>query len=203
MCRFEKSIPQKEPEDNPYDRRSLFVEAGIDEINVFLIQSVLRQPQAFAEPLEVDYLPGPEKFDDVVDVRIVTQTEDVVVGDPCFLLCGKVFREVGDQIALHRHTGCAPGKAGGGSRVDTGGTVYEVRVKSSSLDLVFRQIPGQLVDDSANHLQMAQFLSTCIVAKIAHLKSVEKQRLFVLYASYSIYASDRLGQASIRLLAYV
>jgi hypothetical protein len=35
----------------------------------------------FAKTLEVHDLPRPQELDDVVDVRIVGQAEDVVVGD--------------------------------------------------------------------------------------------------------------------------
>ena len=34
----------------------------------------------------MDHLPLPEELDDVVDVRIIAQTQDVVVGDPGLLL---------------------------------------------------------------------------------------------------------------------
>ena len=40
----------------------LLVEAGIDKVNVFLVQLILRQPQALTEALEVDNLPGAEEF---------------------------------------------------------------------------------------------------------------------------------------------
>ena len=46
----------------------------------------------FAEPLEMDDLPFPQKTDDVVHVRIVGQAEDVVVGKAGFLLCGDLAR---------------------------------------------------------------------------------------------------------------
>ena len=39
----------------------------------------------FAKTLEMDHLPLPEELDDIVDIRIVRQTEDVVVSYPCFL----------------------------------------------------------------------------------------------------------------------
>ena len=70
----------------------LFVKAGVDKVNIFLVQLILCQPQSLAEPLEVDHFPGPEEFNDIVDIRIVTQTKDVVVGDSCFLLCCDLVR---------------------------------------------------------------------------------------------------------------
>ena len=67
--------------------RCLLVKGRIDEIHVLFIHPILGQPQAFAEALEVDDLPGPEKLDDIVDVGVIAQPQDVVVGDAGLLLC--------------------------------------------------------------------------------------------------------------------
>ena len=40
----------------------------------------------FAETLEMDDFPGPEELDDVADIRVVGETENVVVGYAGFLL---------------------------------------------------------------------------------------------------------------------
>ena len=63
------------------------IKTGVDEVHIFLVHAVLRQPQALAEALEVDHLPGPQELDDIVDIRIVAQTQDVVVCRAGFLLC--------------------------------------------------------------------------------------------------------------------
>ena len=70
----------------------LFVKGRVDQIDVFLVHPVLRQPQSLAEALEVDHLPGPQELDDIVDIRIVAQTQDVVVCRAGFLLCGDLVR---------------------------------------------------------------------------------------------------------------
>ena len=70
----------------------LFVKGRVDQIDVFLVHPVLRQPQSLAEALEVDHLPGPQELDDVVDVRVVTQAQDVVISDPGLLLCCDLVR---------------------------------------------------------------------------------------------------------------
>ena len=71
---------------------ALFVERRVHEVHVFLVQLVAGQPQPLAEALEVDHLPGTQKADGVVDIRIVGQAEDVVIGDPGLLLCGDLVR---------------------------------------------------------------------------------------------------------------
>lgn len=73
-------------------------------------------------------------------------------------ICRQILRQISDQVALTGHTGGAVGESGGGGGVDTGGAVYEVGVKSGSLDLLIRQVPGQLMDDGADHFQMAKLL---------------------------------------------
>ena len=73
-------------------KMGLAVKAGVHEIDILLIQPVLGQAQALAEALEVDDLPLPQELDDVVDVRIIGQPQNIVIGYPCFLLWhGKII----------------------------------------------------------------------------------------------------------------
>ena len=65
----------------------LFVKGRVDQIDVFLVHPVLRQPQSLAEALEVDDFPGPQELDDIVDIRIIAQTKDVIVCRAGLLLC--------------------------------------------------------------------------------------------------------------------
>lgn len=58
------------------------VERRIGEIDVVLFRhAVLGKPQAFAESLEMNDLSLPQKFNDVIHVRIVAETENIVIGD--------------------------------------------------------------------------------------------------------------------------
>ena len=115
-------------------------------------------------------LPGPEELDDVVDVRIVGEAQDVVVGDTGLLLGGQILRQVGDQVALHRHAGGAPGEARRSGGVHAGGPVHKIRVKARGPDLLLGEVPGQLVDDGADHLQMAQLLSADVGQQALQLR---------------------------------
>lgn len=72
----------------------------------------------------------------------------------------QILREVGDGVAGDGHGRGAPGRAGGGLRVDAGGVVDKIIRKACRLDLLLRERPRQLVHDRADHLQMPQFLST-------------------------------------------
>ena len=103
-------------------------------------------------------LPGPQELDDVVDVRVVGQAQDVIIGDPGLLLGGQVLRQVGDQVALDGHGRRIPRGAGGGGGIHPGGVIHEIRLVSRLFDLLRRHVPGQLVDDGADDLQVSQLL---------------------------------------------
>lgn len=116
----------------------------------------------FAEPLEVYDLPFAQKPDSVTDVWVIAQAQDIVVGYASFLLRRQVLGKISDHISSHLHGGGAPGRAGGGGGVDAGGVVHKIGVKACCADLLVSQVPGQLMDDSADHLQMPQLLRTDI-----------------------------------------
>ena len=103
-------------------------------------------------------LPGAQEFDDIVDIRVVTEPQDVVIGDAGLLLRRQVLGQIGDQVALDRHGRRVPREAGGCGGIDTGGVIHKVGVEAGGLDVLLRQIAGQLVDDGADHLQMPQLL---------------------------------------------
>ena len=81
-------------------------------------------------------------------------------------LRSQILGQVGDGVALDRHAGGCPGEAGGGSGVDPGGVVDEVGGEGGVLDLGIGHLAGELMDDGADHLQVAQFLCTCIGVKM-------------------------------------
>lgn len=56
------------------------VNCGIHIIDVLLIQAFPQILASFAKALEMDDLPLPEEFDDVIDIRVVRQPQDVVIG---------------------------------------------------------------------------------------------------------------------------
>ena len=137
---------------------SLLVKAGVHIVDVLFAKTVLHQPEPLAEALEVDDLPRPQEADGVGDIRVVGEAEAGVGGDPGLLLGGPVLREVGDGVAGDLHGGGGPGVAGGELGEDPGGVVHEVGLKAGVLDLLLRQVPGQLVDDGPHHLQVPQLL---------------------------------------------
>ena len=72
------------------------VERGIHIVHIFLIQLFAGEPQPLAEALEVDDLPLPQETDHVVDIGIVGEPQDVVIGDTRLLLCCNHIRTTFD-----------------------------------------------------------------------------------------------------------
>ena len=62
--------------------------------------SLCEASQGFAEALEVDYLALAEELYGVVDVGVVGETKDVIVGNTRLLLCGEVLLKIGDVVSL-------------------------------------------------------------------------------------------------------
>ena len=83
-------------------------------------------------------------------------------------LRAQILRQVGDGVTLDLHGGGVPGEAGGGGGIDAGGMVHKVGRKSGILDLGVLQISGELMNDGADHLQMAQFFCTTKRGKLEY-----------------------------------
>ena len=66
---------------------ALLIERRIDEIEVFLVHFLLGKAQAFAKALEMHHFALAQEFNDVVDIRIIRQAQNIVVGHACLLLC--------------------------------------------------------------------------------------------------------------------
>ena len=66
---------------------SLLVKARVYVVDIFLVQAVFGEAQAFAEALEVYDLARTQEFDDITHVRIVGKAQDIVVRHARFLLC--------------------------------------------------------------------------------------------------------------------
>lgn len=63
------------------------VEFGIDGIKVFAVQLILYEPEPLAETLIMyDFTLAEESYR-VYDIRVVSQPENVVVGNASLLLC--------------------------------------------------------------------------------------------------------------------
>ena len=103
-------------------------------------------------------LTRPQEFNGIVDVRIIGQPQDIVVGHAGLLLGGKVFGEVGDGVARDLHGGGRPRIAGRKLREYACRMIDKVGIEAGFLDLVDREVPRELMDNGADHLKVSQFL---------------------------------------------
>ena len=114
--------------------------------------------QGLAEVLEVDHLALPEELQAILQVRIVGEPDQVLVGRPGFLLCSHILMQVGDWVAHGVDVGAAPG--------DTVGVAEKQRIVPDGIVATVVRIPdlgdgspsGQLVDHGGDHLPVGQFL---------------------------------------------
>lgn len=141
----------------------LFIEAGVEGIEIFAVEHILDKPQAFAEALVMDDLTLTEKFYRVTDVGVIGKAEDIVIGEASFLLGGEILVDIGDSVACALEGLGGEGHARGCDRVDACGMVGEIGIKAAFLDLFHREISGQLVDYRADHFHMGEFLGADIV----------------------------------------
>lgn len=73
-------------------------------------------------------------------------------------LGGEVLGEVGDGIARDLHRRRRPRIAGGKLREHAGRVVDEIGIEAGLLDLIYREVPRELMNDGADHLKMPQLL---------------------------------------------
>ena len=142
------------------------VQRRIDGVDVFLVQLLPEQLDGLAEALEVDDFPLPEEADDVIDVGVVAETEDIVVGHPGFLLGGQILGQVGDGVALDADARGIPRRTGGGGGVDPGRVVHKIGHKPAFLHLRVRELPRELMYNGADHLQVSQLFGTYLRVKM-------------------------------------
>ncbi len=64
----------------------LHIHCRVHIVHVFLIQLLSQQLHRFAEPLEMDNLPFPQELDHIIDIRVIAEAKNVIIGDPRFLL---------------------------------------------------------------------------------------------------------------------
>ena len=68
--------------------RLLFIKRWIYRIEISRLEIILHHAQCLAEALIVDYFPFTEEFDGVAYVGIVYESEQIIIGRACLLLCG-------------------------------------------------------------------------------------------------------------------
>ena len=66
---------------------ALHIYCRIHEVNIPFIQLITQQLNCFAKTLEMDDFTLPQELDDIVYIRVIGQTQNVIVSGSRFLLC--------------------------------------------------------------------------------------------------------------------
>ena len=127
-----------------------------------------QRPKCFSEALEVDYLALAEELYGVVDVGVVGEAKDVVVGDAGLLLCGEILLEVGDAIALGGDSHRCEGLARCGAGIDAVAVADEIFIEAACLDLGGGKVSRELIEDRRYHLCVAELLRAYLTFKIVY-----------------------------------
>ena len=114
-----------------------------------------------------------EIFDGISDVGIIYESKDIVVRDASLLFGGEVLVKIGEKIALDGEIRGCEGYACGRYRIDTRSMIDEIGVEARALDLLGREVFGQLKEDSGNHLHMSQF----VCSQMIHIIEAKKDTL--------------------------
>lgn len=141
--------------------KGCFIKGWVIKVHIFTVHLFFAQPHTLAEALEMDHFSFAQEPDHVVHVRIVAETENVVVGFACLLFCCHVFTQVSDHITRGLNGCSAPRETGCGGGIYAGGVVYKISGKIGvGFDLLFGQVARQLMHNGCDHLHVAQFLCT-------------------------------------------
>lgn len=137
-----------------------FIEVRIEGVEVSLVHMVLCDPKRFAESLEVHHFTFTQELDWISDIRIVHESQDVIIGFPRFLLGGEIFMEIRKQVAGRVKIACIEGNARCRHRIQAGCMVYKIGIEPGFLDFIHAKVAGELIDDGTDHFHMGQFAGT-------------------------------------------
>lgn len=79
---------------------TVFIKRWVAGIEVLGIEVILNYPQTLAKTLEVDYLSLTQELYGIAYVRIVSKTQDVVIGGTGFLFSRHILDQISYGIAL-------------------------------------------------------------------------------------------------------
>ena len=89
-----------------------------------------------AEALEMNYFAFAEEADRVGDVAVIAKSQDIIIGQPCFLFCRKIFGKVGNGITRGLDIRSGERLAACGCGINSRGVVNKIGGKSAVLNLL-------------------------------------------------------------------
>jgi len=114
--------------------------------------------QGLAEALEVHHFPLPQELQPVLQVDVVCQLDQVLVGHPGLLLCRHILVQVGDGVAHGVDVGGAKRDAVAVAGEDAAVPDGVVSPSACRFDLRNGCALGQLEDHGGDHLPVSELL---------------------------------------------
>ena len=72
------------------------IQCRVHIVDILLVEPLPQLLQRLTEALEVDDLPLPEEFDDIIDIRVIREPQDIIIRHPGLLLCCNHIRTTCD-----------------------------------------------------------------------------------------------------------
>lgn len=72
-----------------------FIKGGVPTIEVLCIGIVLCDSDCFTETLIVCQFPLPQELNGIANIRVINQTQNIIIGNPRFLLCCNFVKTTG------------------------------------------------------------------------------------------------------------
>ncbi len=145
----------------------LFIEVRVKCVEVFAVQVIQNEAEAFTEPLIVYYLTLAQITDWIADFRIFYEAQDIVVSETRFLFSSHIFVQIRERISGGLDHGCAPRLSRSRLRPKADRVVDIVSRESLFLKLIGSQVFRKLMNDRADDLHVGEFFRTDIGRKIA------------------------------------
>ena len=79
---------------------ALQIKCGIHIIYILLIQFLTQKLHCLSKALEVDNFPFPQELDYIVHIRIVTQTQNIIISHTRLLLRSQVLSQVSIVVTM-------------------------------------------------------------------------------------------------------
>ena len=115
--------------------KALFVKAWVEGVEVFAVELVGEYTKVLAEALVMHNLALSEESYRVLNIVVVAESENVVVGRARFLLSRKVFVKVGNRVAFRLNIRRCERYALSGRRINSG-CVWSTKYPSNPASLI-------------------------------------------------------------------
>ena len=121
---------------------------------------LLGSSEGIRKPLIMHDLALAKVLDGILDIGIVHQFQDIIVGGARLLLGRHILDEIGNRIALGLQIRRREGDASRRGGINTDRMIDKISIKALADDLIRRKMARQLGNDRADNFKMGKLLGT-------------------------------------------